>query len=107
MITVNFRGSVFAFTRLSDGEGHWVCEQGKIPASLGYTTSRNTIVPADFAMELTALAIEKGLGVAKDFARTLEKVKYAPVHIPKEGKDKQGRIKFAFNPFKMSAPVSA
>jgi hypothetical protein len=107
MFKLNVKGSVFTFMRLSDGQGFWICEKGKIPNAMGYTTSRNTIVPADFGMELTAMAIEQGIGKPKDFARTVETPKYAPVHIAKEPKIKNGMIKFAFNPFKMTAPVAA
>lgn len=100
MASVNMKGGVFSFTRDHNGEGFWYCVAGKDPTSLGGVSSINLAVAAEFACEVTARAIELGLGTAKDFAKIVESPKYAAVHIPKEPKIKNGMIKFAFNPFK-------
>ena len=103
MASVNMKGGVFSFTRDHNGEGFWYCVAGKDPTSLGGVSSINLAVAAEFACEVTARAIELGLGTAEDFAKIVESPKYAAVHIPKEPKIKNGMIKFAFNPFKKVA----
>lgn len=109
MKSIKLPTGTFTFTRLSDGQGFWICLEGKDPTSCGNASTRNQIVSVDFSKELTDLAIERGIGTVNDFVRCIEKPKYAPVHIPKEPKDNKGRIRFAINPFKLAkaAPTEA
>jgi hypothetical protein len=77
-------GAIYTFSRGQNDEGRWVCIGGRHPSMVGGAVY-NSYVHLDLNTELCRVAVGKGLGERKEFARYLKREK-KPVRVTRPKK---------------------